>query len=68
MSGLSIAMKLDTLPDNLKQEAVDSIDFLVEKSHTPPKKRNTPQFGSAKGMFKMADDFDEPLDDLKEYM
>lgn len=26
------------------------------------------QFGSAKGMITLADDFDEPLDDFKEYM
>ncbi len=27
-----------------------------------------PQFGSAKGLITMADDFDEPLDDFGEYM
>lgn len=26
------------------------------------------QFGTAKGLIKMADDFDSPLDDFKEYM
>lgn len=26
-----------------------------------------PQFGSAKGMFTMADDFDAPLEDFEEY-
>jgi antitoxin (DNA-binding transcriptional repressor) of toxin-antitoxin stability system len=26
-----------------------------------------PQFGSAKGLFKMAEDFDEPLEDFDEY-
>jgi len=26
------------------------------------------QRGSAKGLIEMADDFDEPLDDLREYM
>jgi antitoxin (DNA-binding transcriptional repressor) of toxin-antitoxin stability system len=26
------------------------------------------QFGSAKGLIKMADDFDEPLEEFKEYM
>jgi len=67
MSSHSILTKLDTLPDNLKQEVADFIDFLVEKSHTP-KKKIKPQFGSAKGMIKMSPDFDEPLDDFKEYM
>ena len=27
-----------------------------------------PQFGSAKGLIEMADDFDEPVDDFAEYM
>lgn len=26
-----------------------------------------PQFGSAKGLFEMAEDFDEPLEDFDEY-
>jgi prevent-host-death family protein len=30
--------------------------------------RKQRQFGSAKGLIRMADDFDEPLGDLKEYM
>ncbi len=27
-----------------------------------------PKFGSAKGLIEMSDDFDEPLEDFKEYM
>lgn len=30
--------------------------------------KQVPQFGFAKGTFIMADDFDEPLDDFKDYM
>lgn len=26
------------------------------------------KFGTAKGLIKMADDFDKPIDDLKDYM
>ena len=33
---------------------------------TEPKK--VPVFGCAKGQFKMAADFDEPLEDFKDYM
>ncbi len=67
MSSYTILSKLDTLPDNLKQEVTDFIDFLAEKSRTP-KKKITRKAGSAKGMFVMSPDFDEPLDDFKEYM
>lgn len=31
-------------------------------------KRRKRHFGSAKGLISMAPDFDEPLDDFKEYM
>jgi prevent-host-death family protein len=30
--------------------------------------RPRPRFGSGKGVFQMAPDFDEPLEDFKEYM
>ena len=30
--------------------------------------RKTPQFGCMKGKMRMADDWDEPLEDFKEYM
>ena len=63
----SLNTKLETLPKDLKQEVLDFIDFLLEKSAKRKKKVN-PQFGSAKGKVKMSADFDEPLDDLKDYM
>jgi len=31
-------------------------------------KRRCPQYGSAKGLVEMSDDFDEPLEDFVEYM
>ncbi|MBN8789330.1 MAG: DUF2281 domain-containing protein, partial [Terrimonas sp.] len=59
--------KLASLPDNLKSEVEDFIDFLKSKAKGSDKTQK-PRFGSGKGMFKMAADFDEPLDDFKEYM
>lgn len=46
------------------------IDSLVEKNKTPkdkPKAKKK-QFGAAKGKIKLAPDFDEPLEDFKDYM
>ena len=63
----SLNTKLETLPKNLKQEVLDFIDFLLEKS-SKRKKKVIPQFGSAQGKIKMSANFDEPLDDLKDYM
>ncbi len=33
-----------------------------------PKTKPKPIFGSAKGLIKISDDFDEPIDDFTEYM
>jgi hypothetical protein len=67
MNSLNLYSKLETLPTNLKREVSDFIDFLVQKS-SQKRKKIIPQFGSAKGKIKMSPDFDEPLDDFKEYM
>lgn len=59
--------KISSLPEDKKEQVHDFIDFLIlkkDKNHTS----NSPIFGSGKGFFKMAKDFDEPLEDFKEYM
>lgn len=66
MKQLTLNTKLESLPPNLKKEVNDFIDFLISKSKTTEKKNA--KFGSAKGKIKMSDDFDEPLDDFKDYM
>jgi hypothetical protein len=66
MDTVSLYTKLNSLPESLKKAVVDFLEFLVEKNKKEKKK--SPKFGSCKGFFKMAPDFDEPLDDFKEYM
>lgn len=71
MNTSTLLAKYEQLPDNYKQEANDFIDFLFSKVNNfkiehKPKTRNA--FGSLKGKIKMADDFDAPLEDFKEYM
>lgn len=64
---LRINKEFAALPPHLKKQVADFIAFLKHKAI----KQNKPQqrkFGSGKGFFKMADDFDAPLDDFKEYM
>jgi len=58
--------KLASLPESLKAQVLDFIDSLLK--HNKKEKPNKPKFGSGKGMFKMSADFDEPLDDFKDYM
>jgi prevent-host-death family protein len=33
-----------------------------------PKRKKQRRFGTAKGLIKMSEDFDKPLEDFKEYM
>jgi len=67
MSALSLYAKLERLPNNLKQEASDFIDFLLEKS-IAKNKNVVPSPGSARGKIRMSPDFDAPLDEFKDYM
>lgn len=63
---------LEKLPPNLQIEILHYTEYLATKQtqtpppETPPKKYR--QAGTMKGMFAMADDFDAPLEDLKDYM
>ncbi len=76
MENISINSKFNALPDSLKRQAMNFIDSLLErkrKGNRKPKnkkadKQKTPIFGSCKGMFEMSPDFDEPLEDFKDYM
>lgn len=66
MESSLLYQKIIALPDNLKEELNDFLDFLYSKIE----KKNVnkrPKFGSAKGTFTLSEDFDEPLDDFKEY-
>ena len=67
MDNILLYKKLLALPDNLKSEVADFIDFLATKAKMKQKKTK-PKFGSGKDMFTMKPDFDQPLDDFKEYM
>ena len=61
---------LDKLPPNLQAEILNYAEYLANKQlpppETPPKKYR--QAGTMRGMFTMSDDFDDPLEDLKDYM
>ncbi len=67
MTEIQLYTKLSTLPPALKAEVNDFVDFLLSKKKNASNAKK-PKFGYAKGQFKMSPDFDEPLDDFKEYM
>lgn len=66
-----IYLSVSQLPEYLKQEVLHYIEFLSHRQDeqtrllTPSKKR---VFGSAKGKYQLATDFDAPLEDFKDYM
>jgi hypothetical protein len=67
MTQIQLTNKIKALPPNLKNEVYDFIEFLLSKTKQN-KNKIIPKFGSAKGKIIMRKDFDEPLDDFKEYM
>lgn len=68
--GAAILEQLQQLPEPMQQKALQYIEALVAEYH----KENSPRvsrkdaFGIWKNQIWMAENFDAPLDDLKEYM
>lgn len=63
-----------SLPDLIKA-AVGGEEVVITEDSQPvvklvpvAKEKPRPQFGSAKGLIIIHDDFDEPLEELKDYM
>ena len=76
MTTLTITEAQKRLPDLLAAaQAGEKVIIQGDKGQTfalvplvSPDWPGYPQPGSAKGLIKMTDSFDEPLDELKEYM
>jgi hypothetical protein len=67
----TLIASLEKLPEQLQQEVLHYAEFLAtnyaqNNSQTPELKRR--QAGTMQGMFEMSEDFDEPIEDLQEYM
>ena len=67
MKNQSAYIKLNSLPEKLKTQALEFIDFLYQKNKNITQKKN-PKAGFLKGKFIIGKDFNEPLNDFKEYM
>lgn len=66
MNQIQLYTKINFLPQELKSEVNDFVDFLLRKSKKE-KKNKQPKFGCAKGEIYISSDFDEPLEDFKDY-
>jgi hypothetical protein len=70
MTESNILYEINQLPDNLQQEVMHFIIFLKkEYLHSNNENKSDKRvFGRAKGKYKLAPDFDETLDDFREYI
>lgn len=66
MSILDLVAKIEKLSPDKQAEVEDFVEFLLKKE--PQVASKTPKFGSGKGMVIMKPNFDDPIDDFKEYM
>lgn len=67
MNNRELLTLIENLPDNLKKQVEDFVLFLqlkARKKKIPLKEME----GKWEGLIKLKPDFDEPLEDFKEYM
>jgi hypothetical protein len=67
MEQAQLYSKISVLPSDLQSEVNDFVDFLLSKKKKDAKAKK-PVYGCAKGEIYISKDFDEPLEDFKEYM
>lgn len=67
MTDIQLYSEISSLPAELKKKVSEFVASL-KKGDKSNKKIKERQFGFAKGAFKMSEDFDEPLEDFKDYM
>lgn len=64
-----IKQRLPQILENIEDAIIITKQGLpIAKIVGIPNKKKKRQFGSAKGLIKISDDFDAPLEDFKEYM
>lgn len=67
MTDLQLYSELSSLPTELKKEVKEFVESLKAKARKQNLSKQR-KFGGAKGFFKIHDDFDELLEDFKDYM
>lgn len=73
MQNVDINQAKKRLPE-LVEKTISGDEIIITKAGQPiakligiPKRDKKRQFGTAKGLIKIPDDFDKPLEDLQEY-
>jgi hypothetical protein len=67
MANSSLKIDIDSLPMSLRKEVADFVAFLKVKNKKKATVKSR-EFGYAKGKIQLSEDFDEPLEDFKEYL
>jgi len=68
MTNTGLKLEINSLPKELRSQVADFIEFLKKKSPKYKVKLKYREYGFAKGKIKLSPDFDEPLDEFKNYM
>jgi hypothetical protein len=69
MTDIQLYKDIESLPEDLKKQLFDFVIFLKQKAkYSKPEKLKERKAGSLKGKIKMSDDFDEPLEEFKDYI
>lgn len=69
MTDLKLYTKISTLPESLKTEVIDFIDFISTKRTSSSKKAAKGRtYGYAKDSIILKPGFDDPIQDFKDYM
>lgn len=64
--GEDLERRMETAAENREEVLITFRNG--ETARFVPLPRPKPRFGSARGLIKMSDDFDEPLEDFEEHM
>jgi hypothetical protein len=69
MTNTTLKFEINSLPKELRAEVANFVEFLKSKrnKNSQPKLKAR-EFGYAKGKIILSPDFDEPLDEFKEYL
>ena len=67
MTDFQLLNKISSLPDNLKKEVEDFIDFLNTKASTTTPKKKERTLGLMKGVITIKDNFDDPIEGFEDY-
>ena len=70
MTNADLIKKLNQVPENFIQSVTDYVDYILEKAKREANNEHGEKrkLGALKGKLKIADDFNAPLDDFKDYM